>query len=44
MEEDVPHIELVHGPTPGDGQSQHSQNGGRHVDGAKGLIVVTLVR
>jgi hypothetical protein len=29
MEKGVPDVELVHGPTPIDDQSQHSLNGGR---------------
>jgi hypothetical protein len=40
MEEDVLDVELVHGPTPGDNQSQHSLDGGRLDDGAEGLVVV----
>jgi hypothetical protein len=40
MEEGVLDVELVHGPTPGDRQSQHSPDGGRLDDGAEGLIVV----
>jgi hypothetical protein len=38
--EGVLDIELVHGPTPGDSQDQHSLDGGRLYDGAEGLIVV----
>jgi hypothetical protein len=40
MEEDVLDVELVHEPTPGDSQSQHSSDGGRLDDGVEGLIVV----
>jgi hypothetical protein len=40
MEEGVLDIELVHGPTPGDSQSQHSLDGGRLDNGAEGLIIV----
>jgi hypothetical protein len=40
MEEDVLDVELVHGPTPGDSQSQHSPDDGRLDDGAEGLVVV----
>jgi hypothetical protein len=40
MEEGILHVELVHEPTPGDSQSQHSLDGGRLYDEAKGLIVV----
>jgi hypothetical protein len=39
MEEDVLNVELVHGPIPGDSQSQHSPNSGRLDDGAEGLII-----
>jgi hypothetical protein len=39
VEEGVLNVELVHGPTPRDSQSQHSLDGGRF-DGAEGLIVV----
>jgi hypothetical protein len=42
MEEGVLDVELVHGPTPGDSQSQHSPDGGRLDDGSEGLIVVHL--
>jgi hypothetical protein len=42
MEEGVLDVELVHGPTPGDSQSQHSPDSGRLDDGAKGLVVVHL--
>jgi hypothetical protein len=40
VEESVFDVELVHGPTPRDNQSQHSVDGGRLDDGAEGLIVV----
>jgi hypothetical protein len=40
VEEGVLDVELMHGPTPGGSQSQHSPNGGRLDDGAEGLIVV----
>jgi hypothetical protein len=40
VEEGVLDVELVHGPTLGDRQSQHSPNGGRLYDGAEGLVVV----
>jgi hypothetical protein len=40
IEEGILDIELVHGPTPGDRQSQHSPDGGTLDDGAEGLIVV----
>jgi hypothetical protein len=40
VEEGVLDVELVHGPTPRDSQSQHSPDGGRLDDGAEGLIVV----
>jgi hypothetical protein len=40
VEEGVLDVEQVHGPVPGDSQSQHSPNGGRLDDGAEGLIVV----
>jgi hypothetical protein len=40
VEESVLDIELVHRPTPGDSQSQHSLDGGRLDDGAEGLVVV----
>jgi hypothetical protein len=40
VEEDVLDIELVHGPTPEDNQSQHNPDSGRLDDGAKGLVVV----
>jgi hypothetical protein len=40
MEEGVLDVELVHGPTPRDSQSQHSPDGGRLDGEAKGLIVV----
>jgi hypothetical protein len=40
VEEGVLDVELVHGPTPGDSQSQHSPNNGRLDDGAEGLVVV----
>jgi hypothetical protein len=39
-EEGVLDVELVHEPTLGDSQSQHSPDGGRLDDGAEGLIVV----
>jgi hypothetical protein len=38
--EGVLDIELVHGPTPGDSQGQHSLDGGRLYDGVEGLVVV----
>jgi hypothetical protein len=40
VEEGVLDVELVHGATPGDSQSQHSPNSGRLDDGAEGLIIV----
>jgi hypothetical protein len=40
MEECVLDVELVHGSTPRDSQSQHRPNGGRLDDRAEGLIVV----
>jgi hypothetical protein len=40
MEKGILDVELVHGPTPGDSQSQHSSNSGRLNNGAEGLIVV----
>jgi hypothetical protein len=40
VEESVLDVELVHGPTPRDSQSQHSPNGGKLDDGAEGLVVV----
>jgi hypothetical protein len=40
VEESVLDVELVHGPTPRDSQSQHSPDGGRLDDEAEGLIVV----
>jgi hypothetical protein len=40
IEEGILDIGLVHGPTPGDHQSQHSPDGGRLDDGTEGLIVV----
>jgi hypothetical protein len=40
VEEGVLDVELVHGPTPGDSQSQHSPDGGRLDDGTEGLVVV----
>jgi hypothetical protein len=40
MEEGVLDIELMHGPTPGDNQSQHSPDSGRLDDRVEGLIVV----
>jgi hypothetical protein len=40
VEEGVLDVELVHGPTLGDSQSQHNPDGGRLDDGAEGLIVV----
>jgi hypothetical protein len=40
VEEGVLDVELVHGPTPGDSQSQQSPDGGRLDDGAEGLVVV----
>jgi hypothetical protein len=39
-EEDVLDIELVHGATTRDNQSQHSSDGGRFDDGVEGLSVV----
>jgi hypothetical protein len=40
MEEGSLDVELVHGPTPGNRQSQHSPNGGRLDDGVEGLVIV----
>jgi hypothetical protein len=40
VEEGVLDVELVHEPTPGDSQSQHSPDGGRLDDRDEGLIVV----
>jgi hypothetical protein len=40
VEQDVLDVELVHGSTPGDSQSQHSSNGGRPNDKVEDLIVV----
>jgi hypothetical protein len=40
MEEGVLDVELVHGPAPGDRQSQHIPDDYRLDDGAEGLIVV----
>jgi hypothetical protein len=40
VEESVLDVELVHGPTPGDSQSQHSPDGGRLYDETEGLVVV----
>jgi hypothetical protein len=40
VKEGILDIELVHGPALGDSQSQHSPDGGRHDDGAKGLVIV----
>jgi hypothetical protein len=40
VEEVILDVELVHGPTPGHSQSQHSPYGGRLDDMAKGLVVV----
>jgi hypothetical protein len=40
MEEGVLDVELVHGPMPGDSQSQHSLDGGGPDDGAIGFIIV----
>jgi hypothetical protein len=42
MEEGVLDVELVHRPTPGDSQSQHSLDGDRLDDGVEDLIVVHL--
>jgi hypothetical protein len=42
VEEGILDIELVHGPTPGDSQSQHSMDSGRLNDGAEGLVIVHL--
>jgi hypothetical protein len=42
MEEGVLDVELVHGPTPVDSQSQHSLDGGRLADEAEGLIIVHI--
>jgi hypothetical protein len=39
VEEDVLDVELVHGPIPGESQSQHSLDGGRLDDRAEGLVV-----
>jgi hypothetical protein len=39
VEEGVLDVELVHGPTPVDNQSQHSPDGGRLDDRAEGLVV-----
>jgi hypothetical protein len=35
MEEGFLNVEMVHGPTPRDSQSQHSPDGGRLDDGLK---------
>jgi hypothetical protein len=40
MEEGVLDVELVHGSTSGDSQSQHSSDGGSLNDGVDGLVVV----
>jgi hypothetical protein len=40
MEECILDVELVHGPTLGDSQSQHSPSSGSLEDEAEGLIVV----
>jgi hypothetical protein len=40
IEEGVLDVELVHGPTPRDSQSQHSTDSGRLDDGAESLVVV----
>jgi hypothetical protein len=40
MEEGILDVELVHRPTPRDGQGQHSPDSGRLDDEAEGLIVV----
>jgi hypothetical protein len=40
MKEDVLDVELVHRPTPGDSQGQHSPNGGRLNNRAESIIVV----
>jgi hypothetical protein len=40
VEEGVLDVELVHGPTPRDSQSQHSPDGDRLDDRAEGLIVI----
>jgi hypothetical protein len=40
VEEGVLDVELVHGPTLGDSQNQHSSDGGRLDDWAEGLIIV----
>jgi hypothetical protein len=40
VEEGVLDVELVHRPTPGDTQSQHSPNGGGLDDRADGIIIV----
>jgi hypothetical protein len=42
VEEDVLDVELVHGSTLGDSQSQHSPDSGRPDNGVEGLIVVYL--
>jgi hypothetical protein len=42
MEEGILDVELVHRPTPRDGQGQHSLDGVRLDDEAEGLIVVHL--
>jgi hypothetical protein len=40
VEEGVLDVELEHGPTLGDNQSQHSPDDGRLDDGAEGLVIV----
>jgi hypothetical protein len=40
VEEDILDVELVHGPTHRDGQSQQSSDGGGLDDRVEGLIVV----
>jgi hypothetical protein len=40
VEECVLDVKLVHRPTLGDNQRQHSPNGGRLDNGAEGLVVV----
>jgi hypothetical protein len=40
MEEGILDVELAHEPTPRDGQSQHSSDGGKLDDMAAGLVVV----
>jgi hypothetical protein len=39
VEEGILDVELVHGLTPGDSQSQHGPDGGRLDDGVEGLVV-----